>query len=197
MSQGETLEEALANLEDAKESWIEVELEDGHPIPEPREDEEFSGKLLVRMPRFLHKKLTLQADRENISLNQYVVSCLSEAIGAKQSSRQLESFIENVASTLNSLVLSRNSRNAIVHLGVTATPAHYSASWVKGSGTQALKTIRARLESEQMAIVMGPSLTQKDSNPEVDDSVVLAAFGGWDEKPKVRAVLKVEMGHTS
>lgn len=37
MSQGDTGHEALDNLKEAMELWLEVALEDGDPIPEPKE----------------------------------------------------------------------------------------------------------------------------------------------------------------
>jgi predicted HicB family RNase H-like nuclease len=36
-----------------------------------------SGKLLLRIPKSLHRRLAEKADRENVSLNQYIVSLLS------------------------------------------------------------------------------------------------------------------------
>lgn len=35
MSDGDTIEEAIKNLREAQELWIEVALEDGDEIPEP------------------------------------------------------------------------------------------------------------------------------------------------------------------
>lgn len=37
LSEGDTVEEALANAEDAKREWIMAALEDGFPIPEPQD----------------------------------------------------------------------------------------------------------------------------------------------------------------
>lgn len=106
MSQGETTEEALSNIDEARRLWIEVMLEDGHPIPEPQDTEEYSGKILVRMPKLLHKKLAVQATRENISLNQYMVSLLSEATGIKHKTIETHELMDKVArltTKLNSL----------------------------------------------------------------------------------------------
>ncbi|MCR4716525.1 MAG: type II toxin-antitoxin system HicB family antitoxin [Lachnospiraceae bacterium] len=36
ISSGETIEEAVNNIHDAKKAWIEAALEDGVNIPEPR-----------------------------------------------------------------------------------------------------------------------------------------------------------------
>lgn len=35
MTEGDTLEETLEMIEDAKKCWLEISLEEGLPIPEP------------------------------------------------------------------------------------------------------------------------------------------------------------------
>jgi antitoxin HicB len=84
VADGQTPDEAFANLEEAKRSWMESRRAAGLEIPEPRKLEKFSGKVLVRMPRFLHRRLSQQASTEGISLNQYVVSLLSQASAVPQ-----------------------------------------------------------------------------------------------------------------
>jgi antitoxin HicB len=81
MSEGDTAEEALAMIQEAMELWLEVSLEDGLPIPEPRPDEDYSGKFVVRVPRSLHRDLVEQADREGTSLNQTINVALARAVG--------------------------------------------------------------------------------------------------------------------
>lgn len=71
-STGETFEEALENLHEAKKGWLEVKLEYQDSIPNPIGDESYSGKFVVRMPKSLHRRLALEAELEGISLNQYV-----------------------------------------------------------------------------------------------------------------------------
>ncbi len=111
MTDGVTPDEALENLEDAKRLWIETMIEDGFDVPEPTQSREYSGKLLVRMPKSLHERLALSASREGVSLNQYVVSRLSSAGLIRESAgpdneslariedelRALRPLLENVA----------------------------------------------------------------------------------------------------
>lgn len=87
ISQGDTIEDALAMIEDAKRCWLEVALEEGHPIPEPgsKRRDEYSGKLVVRMPRSLHRTLAEQAKSENVSLNQFILFHLARGVGQKTS----------------------------------------------------------------------------------------------------------------
>ncbi len=75
-STGDSVAELLENLEEARSGWLAVKLEFGDPIPEPKED--FSGKILLRLPKSLHKQLAMKADIEGISLNQYMLYKLSK-----------------------------------------------------------------------------------------------------------------------
>jgi len=76
---GKTPDEAFNNLKSAMRSWIESRTASGLEIPEPRSSEQYSGRLLIRMPKYLHERLSHQAANEGVSLNQYMVSLLSEA----------------------------------------------------------------------------------------------------------------------
>jgi antitoxin HicB len=78
ISQGETLEEALEMIEDAKTAWIKVNLELGNPIPLPSTEKKFSGRFVVRLPSSLHQQLAEQAERNGVSLNQMVSTLLAE-----------------------------------------------------------------------------------------------------------------------
>jgi antitoxin HicB len=81
MSQGETAEEALASIREAIQLWIETALEDGYEIPEPRAEAKYSGKFVVRVPRSLHRELVQTAEREGVSLNQFINVALSKVVG--------------------------------------------------------------------------------------------------------------------
>lgn len=82
MAFGETLEEAYATVAEVKEAWFDIALEEGWSIPEPREEEvkEYSGRFNVRLPRYLHRRLSEVAEAEDTSLNQLVVALLSEGV---------------------------------------------------------------------------------------------------------------------
>ncbi|MEH2230877.1 MAG: type II toxin-antitoxin system HicB family antitoxin [Nostoc sp.] len=77
LTQGETLEETVANLNEARELWIATAYEAGDDIPLPSSNDNYSGKLLLRMPKSLHRRLAETSEREGVSLNQYIVSLLS------------------------------------------------------------------------------------------------------------------------
>ena len=81
LTQGQTLEETIENINEARELWIETVSEGGREIPMPSTESNYSGKLLLRMPKSLHRRLAETAEREGVSLNQYILSVLSEASG--------------------------------------------------------------------------------------------------------------------
>jgi antitoxin HicB len=81
MTEADTLEEVLKLLEDAKRAWLETALEEDLEIPLPesmREEKEYSGRILLRLPKSLHRKLAKAAKEEGVSLNTYIINLLSE-----------------------------------------------------------------------------------------------------------------------
>jgi antitoxin HicB len=80
MTQAETIEELMGNINEARELWIETVYEGGkRDIPLPATEQDYSGKFVLRVPKSLHRRLAQQAEQEGISLNQYAVSLLSTA----------------------------------------------------------------------------------------------------------------------
>jgi len=78
ISDGETQEEALANLREAMGGWLEAKLENGFEVPEPLAENSLSGKFTLRLPKTLHHRLTLEAKQEGVSLNQYALYKLAK-----------------------------------------------------------------------------------------------------------------------
>lgn len=76
-STGETFEEAYENLKEAMRGWIETKLENGFEVPLPVRYDDFSGKFIVRIPKSLHYQLSVEAEKEGVSLNQYALYKLS------------------------------------------------------------------------------------------------------------------------
>ena len=86
-SQGETIEEAMQMMEEARQLWLESAYEDNLDIPLPETEIEYSGKFNVRVPASLHRKLAKLAVKEGVSLNQYVVYALSHTAGVAETKR--------------------------------------------------------------------------------------------------------------
>lgn len=83
MSQGDTPEKAVQMIQDAMRTWIQYSVEDGDPIPEPKTEEQYSGKFVVRVPRSLHRELVETAEREGVSLNALISAALAKTVGEK------------------------------------------------------------------------------------------------------------------
>jgi predicted RNase H-like HicB family nuclease len=81
---GETAEEALAEVEVAAEAYLETCQAKGIPVPQPLKRPLYSGQLRLRMPATLHGSLATMAQNENVSLNQLIVSLVSEAYGYRR-----------------------------------------------------------------------------------------------------------------
>lgn len=79
MGVGDTAEEAIAEAEINKDLWIEAAGKMGDAVPAPREIDmnSYSGKFNIRLPKFLHRALSLKAVDEATSLNQLCVAYLS------------------------------------------------------------------------------------------------------------------------
>ena len=74
VAQGETMEEALKQLECNEHEWLETAKEFQLEIPDiPIEEMElYSGKFTVRMAAHVHKAATELSKKQGVSLNQYV-----------------------------------------------------------------------------------------------------------------------------
>jgi len=77
---GETPEKALKEIKIVEKMWLEVAAKEGMEIPTPSTEKQYSGRILARTPKTLHKQLAELAEDEGVSLNQLVVFLLSEAV---------------------------------------------------------------------------------------------------------------------
>jgi antitoxin HicB len=81
LTAGETEAETLELLRDAMQLWLIVAVESGTSIPEPSPAvPDVSGKMLLRMPKSLHRDLAVQAEREAVSINQLAVTLIARGL---------------------------------------------------------------------------------------------------------------------
>ena len=97
LTEGETVEEATANIEEARQLWIKAAYEDGVEIPIPRTNEEYSGRFLVRIPKSLHRHLAEQARYEAVSLNQHVENILSVGTSTHNIVEEIDAGFEKIS----------------------------------------------------------------------------------------------------
>ena len=81
ISQGNTSQEAMENLEEAVKNWLQANLEAGRDIPSPCNDYHHSGRILIRCSKSLHQQAARMAAREGCSLNQWVVTSMAVRVG--------------------------------------------------------------------------------------------------------------------
>jgi len=84
MSDGDSITEAIANVAEAVEVWIDGAREEGHPIPNPADIDHYSGKWVQRVPKSLHYALAQRAKAEGVSLNQLVLSLIARGLGRRE-----------------------------------------------------------------------------------------------------------------
>jgi antitoxin HicB len=75
---GTTVEDAIKNVQEAKELWMKSQSDNGGEIPEPTNEDDFSGRFVLRIPRTLHHSLAYQAQKQGVSLNHYASYLLAE-----------------------------------------------------------------------------------------------------------------------
>lgn len=86
----ESPQEAISELRVSIEAAIAAAVEDREPIPEPQQVGSHSGQFRVRVPKSTHSALSALAAREGMSLNQLVVSMLSEGLGEARAGALLQ-----------------------------------------------------------------------------------------------------------
>ena len=103
IGQGDTQQEALDELADNEQFWLETAKEMGYTIPDvPIESfETYSGKLTLRISPHEHKLAAKNAKSEGVSLNQYI----NDAVVARNREiSSLEYVTDNVKNAINELL---------------------------------------------------------------------------------------------
>lgn len=81
ISDGETIEEAIANGHDALAGTIAVLHAKDLPVPAPNSGGVASGKFVARVPKTIHAQLATRAKAEGVSLNALVLTFIAEGLG--------------------------------------------------------------------------------------------------------------------
>jgi antitoxin HicB len=72
---GSTASQALRNAQQVLQLLIETAQTSGEVMPEPQRA--YSGKLQLRLPSSLHRRLAREAEREGVSLNHWLTAKLA------------------------------------------------------------------------------------------------------------------------
>lgn len=93
---GDTVEEAYNEAMSNLEYYFETLKEEGKEIPAPTQDPEendYSGKLVLRLSKSNHKKLAELSEQENISINALLNEIINEGITKRISAKALKELI--------------------------------------------------------------------------------------------------------
>ena len=81
----------------------------------------YSGKMSLRMPKSLHKKVAKEAKKEGVSLNSYIVTCLAE---------------QNTINSISYKIAEISNHSSVIYTGVV------NQRRAKGTTNQPMKTIK-------------------------------------------------------
>ena len=88
VARGATPDEAVERASVAVAEWTAAARREGKDVREPKSLQSHSGRLLLRMPQTLHAELSRVAERENVSLNQFITDVLAGALGWRAPARK-------------------------------------------------------------------------------------------------------------
>ena len=74
---GSTQAKALSEIQSVVQHAAEDLMDSGEDLPEPLNKRTYSGKLNVRLPKYLHRQLAIEAEKEGVSLNQLISTKLA------------------------------------------------------------------------------------------------------------------------
>jgi predicted HicB family RNase H-like nuclease len=117
-------EHAYATIIEDIEALHALAVQHGHEFPAPLAERgsEASGRVTLRLPRTLHQRLAEQCVVEDVSLNTYIISLLSETLTAR-------SISDRVTVALQTHVRAALTATQLIHeAGVGKPTAVYSTT---------------------------------------------------------------------
>jgi len=120
MADGKTPNEAVKEAVRVKNKWLEIAIKSGWSVPEPQTKYDTSGRLTVRLPKYLHKKLIEHAEQEGVSQNQLIVAYVSEGLEKSAAEDSFKRIEQRITSAINCLVESTDTIAYRGHLGVNS-----------------------------------------------------------------------------
>lgn len=96
---GDTEEEAINDAKTNLTAHLSFLKEEGMAIPVPTnpfDKSDYSGKILLRISKKLHKELSLMSERENMSINTIINSALSQYVGYENCYSKVEKLLKRI-----------------------------------------------------------------------------------------------------
>lgn len=114
---GDTVEQAVENVQKTKSLWIEGQYEAGASIPEPIEEDQYSGRFVLRIPKVLHRSLAYEAKKQGVSLNHYASHLLSQRQPLQAMENFAQSFFESCSNWRAPWLYARHSHDRSIMFG--------------------------------------------------------------------------------
>jgi len=173
---GDSVEEALANLEDVLRDWLTLAVEEGSEIPAPRRQtyEDFSGRFSVRVPKSLHRKLSERAEKEAASLNQLVSVLLAHAVEGVQARSSRRNGLVDVHEDIAADAV-RSTRESIAALKGIAT-------FLRDRGDTNFAALFFAVAADRVATFEGAEAASRELG-------TAAAFARRNNRPKLAEAL--------
>ncbi len=96
---GDSQEQAAAQAALLLESLLEGLAEEGAAPPEPRLLPEHSGQVRLNLPKTLHTRLVLEAERQGVPLEAHITAILSREQGESDTLKKLEARVARLEET--------------------------------------------------------------------------------------------------
>lgn len=103
----ETRNDAVNLVAESINSIIEMSLEMNHPLPHPESyfQNDYSGRITLRIGKALHREIALNASRNGVSLNQYLVEVVANNAGKQTIQNELIKIINSTFIQLSTMAV--------------------------------------------------------------------------------------------
>lgn len=127
IGQGDTPEKAYNEVMNNFSVLCEFAKETGKDLNLLKTEDEFSGRILLRLPKSLHRQLAWQAENEGVSLNTCIVNSLAQKTSHYDIVNTFEKLISNVSITI---------QNEDLNYNLPSSKSYVNKKWeVEYSGT--------------------------------------------------------------
>lgn len=104
IAHGETPEKAVEYALKVKNDWLEEAYNSGWTLPEPASTPESSGRITLRVPKYLHRRLIDRTELEGVSLNQLILSYVAEGLEGSRGRDAIDVTIAELRDTRTQLI---------------------------------------------------------------------------------------------
>lgn len=102
---GDTPEEAIAEAQENLSVYLEYLEEEKMRIPEEDAEQQYSGKVALRITRSTHKKIAEMADREGVSINMLLNNAIERFIGEQKFDVNIDKKLDELRALVDSSLL--------------------------------------------------------------------------------------------